>query len=97
MRTFPEPDPKQPGALLFSERKDAFPIVLHADDVPAVLLCFVVERLGESSDLGVRQPLRGLCQSNRGRLRAARHARPQTAIYATSARHSANAAERLCL
>jgi transposase-like protein len=38
-----------------------------------------------------------LCQSNRGRLRAARHARPQTAIYATSARHSANAAERLCL
>jgi hypothetical protein len=24
-------------------------------------------------------------------------ARPQTAIYATSARHSANAAERLCL
>ena len=27
----------------------------------------------------------------------ARHARPQTAIYATSARHSANAAERLCL
>ena len=39
----------------------------------------------------------GLCQSNRGRLRVARHARPQTAIYATSARQSANAAERLCL
>ena len=38
-----------------------------------------------------------LCQSNGGRLRVARHAGPQTAIYATSARHSANAAERLCL
>ena len=43
------------------------------------------------------EQLQGLCQSNRGRLRVARHARPQTAIYATSARHSANAAERLCL
>ena len=35
-----------------------------------------------------------LCQNNRGRLGVARHTRPQTAIYAPSARHSANAAEQ---
>jgi hypothetical protein len=40
---------------------------------------------------------RWLCQSNRGRLHVARYVRPQMAIHATSARHSAKAAQRLCL
>ena len=50
-----------------------------------------------TADERLNEYLERLCQSNGGRLRVARHARPQTAIYATSARHSANAAERLCL
>jgi hypothetical protein len=34
------------------------PVVLHADDEPAVLLCFIVEGLGEGADLGVWKPQR---------------------------------------
>src|SRR5271157_1004062 len=39
------------------EGKDDFPVVLHADDEPAILLRLVVKRLGEGADLGVRQSL----------------------------------------
>src|SRR5438128_252869 len=39
------------------ECEDALPVVLHADDGPAFLLRFVIERLREDADLGVRQPL----------------------------------------
>src|SRR4029434_5780161 len=46
------------GTFALLERKDAFPVVLHADDGPALLLCFVVEGLRESADLGVAQALR---------------------------------------
>src|SRR5208283_1448322 len=44
------------GLLL--EREDALPVVLHADNGPALLLCLVVQCLSESSDLGVshREP-----------------------------------------
>src|SRR4029078_13271029 len=38
------------------EPEDALPVLLHADHGPAVLLRFVVERLGKCADLGVRQP-----------------------------------------
>ena len=40
------------------EREDLFPIVLHADDGPAGFLRFVVNRLRERTQLGVRQALR---------------------------------------
>src|SRR4030095_1080169 len=46
------------GMFPLLERKDTFPVVLHADDGPALLLCFVVEGLCESADLGVAQALR---------------------------------------
>jgi hypothetical protein len=39
------------------ETEDAFPVILHADNDPAVLLCLVVERLGECDDLGVGKAL----------------------------------------
>src|SRR5271165_4570094 len=37
------------------EREDALPVVLHADDSPAVLLRLVVQRLGEGADLCIGQ------------------------------------------
>ena len=37
------------------ETEDAFPIILHADDNPTVLLGLVVECLGEGADFGVWQ------------------------------------------
>jgi len=37
--------------------EDTLPVVLHADDHPAVLLGLVVQSLGECADLGVRQSL----------------------------------------
>src|SRR5215472_3892082 len=40
------------------ERKNASPVILHADHVPTVLHRFVVQRLGEGADLGVGQALR---------------------------------------
>src|SRR5262245_17033589 len=46
-----------PVSLL--EREDAFPVVLHTDYRPAVLLRFVVESLSEGADLGVGESLRG--------------------------------------
>src|SRR5262245_19026090 len=49
---------RSPGARFALEREDALPVVLHADHVPAVLLRFVVKRLGEGADLGRGQPLR---------------------------------------
>ena len=39
------------------ERKDALPVVLHADHGPAFLLRFVVKRLGEGADLAGGKPL----------------------------------------
>jgi len=42
-----------PGDALLVERKDALPVVLHADDRPAVLLRLIVKRLGEGADLGI--------------------------------------------
>ena len=39
------------------EREDAFPVVLRADEGPALLLRLVVQRLGEGADLGVGEPL----------------------------------------
>ena len=38
-------------------REDLLPVVLHADDGPAVLLRLVVERLRKGTELGVRQSL----------------------------------------
>src|SRR6516225_5536946 len=38
--------------------KDALPIVLHADDGPAVLLRLVVERLSKGADLRIGKSLR---------------------------------------
>ena len=36
--------------------EDGLPVILHADDEPAILLRLVMQRLGEGADLGVRQP-----------------------------------------
>src|SRR5262249_10946777 len=47
------------GARLAVERKHAIPVVLHADDRPAVLLRLCVELGRERADLTVGQPLRG--------------------------------------
>src|SRR5262249_15263107 len=38
-------------------REDAFPILFHADDQPAVFCGFVVEFLGKRADFGVGQTL----------------------------------------
>jgi hypothetical protein len=40
------------------ERKDAFPVVLHADDGPVVFLCLVVKCLGKGADPRIGKPLR---------------------------------------
>ena len=48
-----------PMTALLLESEDPFPIVLHADDRPTILLRLVVERLGESADLGFLQPCAG--------------------------------------
>ena len=49
----PKGSPPLSGLLLKSE--NAIPVVLHAYDEPAILLCFIVERLGESADLAAGQ------------------------------------------
>ena len=41
------------------KRKDYFPIILHADDCPAILLRLVVKSLGERADFRVGQPVSG--------------------------------------
>src|SRR5262249_47727044 len=51
-------DERSSGPRFALEGKDAFPVVLHADDRPAVLLRLFVEGKGERADPGVRQPLR---------------------------------------
>src|SRR5215471_9671598 len=43
--------------LSWLECKNLLPIIFHADDYPAVLLRFVVQRLGERTDFRVRQAL----------------------------------------
>src|SRR5262245_36088695 len=43
---------------LFLKEENPFPVVLHADNDPALLCRFVVQGLGESADLRVRQPQR---------------------------------------
>ena len=43
---------------LFFKGENPFPVVLHADNDPALLHRFVVQRLDESADLRVRQPQR---------------------------------------
>src|SRR5262249_4584322 len=40
------------------EREDTLPVVLHANDSPAVLLRLVVERLRKGADLRIRKSLR---------------------------------------
>src|SRR6266700_5372392 len=45
--------------LSLLECKDLFPIVLHADDCPAIFLRLVIERLRKRSDFGVGQPMSG--------------------------------------
>src|SRR5262249_11769760 len=53
------------GALALLQRpcpcplkgEDAVPVILHADHCPALVLCFIIEPLGEGADLGVRQAL----------------------------------------
>ena len=63
------------GASLL-EREDPLPVVLHADDDPALLLRLVVERLREGADLGVGQALaRGRRRTRASRRRAARASR----------------------
>src|SRR5260370_38102022 len=54
----PFPPVKFWGSVLL-EGEDLFPIVLHADHSPAVLLRFIVEFLGEGADLGLGQPMSG--------------------------------------
>src|SRR5258706_898893 len=46
-------DPERTWTLL--KRKDALPVVLHADHRPAFFLCFIVERLREGAELAVGQ------------------------------------------
>src|SRR5215472_4742132 len=48
---------KQTSRVLF-ERKNALPIVLHADHGPATLFPLIVECLGKGADLRIRKPLR---------------------------------------
>ena len=58
-RTAPRESTKKGPLLLsglFFKSENAIPVVLHAYDEPAILLCFIVERLGESADFGVRKP-----------------------------------------
>ena len=44
------------------KRENHFPIILHADDNPAVLFRLVIERLGERADFRVGQSLsRAIC------------------------------------
>src|SRR5271166_3764877 len=45
------------GLVLKGE--NTLPVVLHADDDPAILLCLIVERLGEGPDPRVRQTFGG--------------------------------------
>src|SRR6516225_12024812 len=49
--------PKADITALF-ERKDALPIVLHADHRPAALFPLIVECLGKGADLRIGKPLR---------------------------------------
>src|SRR5260370_4010830 len=46
-------DPERTLTLL--KRKDALPVVLHADHRPAFFLCFIVEPLREGAELAVGQ------------------------------------------
>src|SRR5258707_6510223 len=46
-------NPERTWTLL--KRKDALPVVFHADHRPAVFLCLIVERLRESAELAVGQ------------------------------------------
>ena len=41
---------------LIAKGKNPFPVVLHANDEPALLHRLVVQRLGEGADFGVGQP-----------------------------------------
>jgi hypothetical protein len=53
--------------LLF-EREDLLPVVLHADDRPALRLRYVVHLLAEGADLGVGQSLRRTVRILAGRI-----------------------------
>jgi hypothetical protein len=45
------------------EPEDALPVFLHADHDPAILLCLVVQILGEGADFRVGEPLgRAVCK-----------------------------------
>src|SRR6476469_620737 len=50
---------RRPAHSFALKRKNHLPIVLHADDSPAVLLRLVVEGLGESADLRIGKPFSG--------------------------------------
>src|SRR5690349_2505470 len=52
-----KPPSARTAAPLF-ERKNSLPVVLHADDSPAVLLRLIVKRLRKSADLRIGKPLR---------------------------------------
>src|SRR5262245_8497317 len=43
--------------LLGLKRKDCFPIILHADHGPTVLLRLIVKRLREGADLRIGKPV----------------------------------------
>src|SRR5215831_9423720 len=43
--------------LSWLECKNLLPIILHADDCPAILFGFVIKCLRERADLGIGQPL----------------------------------------
>ena len=49
--------PRPACSALLLEREDPFPVVLHADDCPALFLRLVVQRLGEGADPGIGEPL----------------------------------------
>src|SRR5262245_42991032 len=51
------PDFSRSLGFLYAVRKDLLPVVLHADNNPPLFLRFVVQRLGKSSHLRIRQAL----------------------------------------
>ena len=82
-----------PPDSLALERENHFPVIFHADDCPALLLRFVVERLGERADFVSGKGLRGtvgifaFCVVVEHEQRAARR-RPPWSIRASAGRRS---------
>src|SRR6478752_6913688 len=50
---------RRPAHSFALKRKNHLPIVLHADDSPAVLLRLIIEGLSESADFRIGKPFSG--------------------------------------